>query len=1501
MNDPFDIQRIGDRSYAITFQDSKFKTVIVSIGHGSQSPINENNEFFYNLVSSVATNLFKSVKEHQDFDENIHIGNKDWNVKVIKKSDSILSLISPMIHKQGNDNIVRLEINRTDSYNPITLMIPGYNVLAYQDAIADDKAYAHSINKFNLEKSLERNVRDCEEYADMIPCTRAELNAGVRAKFSFKPYSKDNLAASFFNNPFNLSSTLAFQRYEKEFSGHDDFMAQDCRNCLIIENQELKLVLKSEILLEDKALHQQTVAQYKQLLVVEYGEEKVAYASRMCRLDLDHMISSGEPLTPEHVYRLTVTLNNIETSDIKAFLQKLPAFKNDFLDTWSVLGNEATLLNVIKGMENVHFSASELRGIIHLLRQTDEKMSPQKLMEWLEQFEGQASLELLPPESFNQLTQIFFPTPEDHLKIFTGREIYYPIRGAYTTAERGKLKPWIDQQELLQTFPVIQNTQDWDLYFEKLAFVVCKKHLFHEHPEKGYVTGALIPAPLDKNGEKRWYKVTQAVDNGYGTLCYTLDAACADSSLPQIKVFRSTSSDPYAIMGAKTVRSDINPLGLPGYEGKGRTDYYEDESLKSGTIPIWVGYTHAAKQKMANKKLRPNELQFLFNTLLIATKELHRAEASKASNLSLKEIVQKHMGIINTLYAKGLISESFLKKLQKEYLEAKQKEGVDFYESQKNDAEYFINRLLECQFELGEHDETLQIQLKTELDHLIQDLEQHLLINTVQKEKLEHLNKMHNKIFKHLDMLEEAYQEVFKKRNYKGAYELCEIWVEELEKYAKSIGEDLESKEKKDFAFAGHSLGGGLSQIYTVYHFMEKGRMPCPGHKCSTYDFDGTGVSRADNEKYKEYLSEHSEMLKNCSVNFEVYHQHEAGDPVPHIGTHLGSARDLKDAGNVLMNLTFRAAVFKRNPDAKHPTLANAQTVHATQFLEGKEGEDYKKQEIDPYMLGLMESYETMADLPKNEIQQKGKDLRETVWTFPTPLSPQTEEKIRSHPSLFKLANKMISNWIEHDPTIINHLDPYGNFCADENGLASQRIDFFPSTKPVTSQSNILQSIVEKQFESQFYPGADIKTLMKKLFRLPDDQLEAKAAEFQKKLDSQRANMIALGGEELSIRTSSGQLNAMLLSPKIFIKKLADAGVKQLTIQIGDKTSSAFLFDIEKDDQLQLSNELENLKLHEVGWSTAILAQGQIFGDAEFLNLAKRLSDIQILESKTPSFEAIKKGVIICGGNLSLYEMHHAEAASFLLRGMDVMLFNPPGYGKSKGIPNQASMTEAMIAVYDTFTKKKKLKEEDVLIKALCMSGGYASELAKHHPKMAIWIDQTYSSFASLANMMIESQTEKMMPEALSKTILALIPECCLPSFDVAQNLAHHTGWKCLMYSDRDESIPPSHVLRNLDALDDSKPTKVIQLPGQHAQTWYRLKNIENKEQQTILVKEQVDQFLLRAGFFKPIIMSEKMNQPSPIQEIEEIEDPFIEELHEEIQFLEPKITEKRMVIEEID
>jgi hypothetical protein len=105
---------------------------------------------------------------------------------------------------------------------------------------------------------------------------------------------------------------------------------------------------------------------------------------------------------------------------------------------------------------------------------------------------------------------------------------------------------------------------------------------------------------------------------------------------------------------------------------------------------------------------------------------------------------------------------------------------------------------------------------------------------------------------------------------------------------------------------------------------------------------------------------------------------------------------------------------------------------------------------------------------------------------------------------------------------------------------------------------------------------------------------------------------------------------------------------------------------------------MENMRFFKMGLEKIEVGENLFVGDAEIIKALDKDANPQFSKEGKPDLPKSDKGVLICGGNMSVYEMFASEATSFLLRGMSVMLFNPPGFGESEGIPNEETVTEGI-------------------------------------------------------------------------------------------------------------------------------------------------------------------------------------------------------------------------------
>ncbi|MCB1137092.1 MAG: hypothetical protein KDK78_12555, partial [Chlamydiia bacterium] len=347
-----------------------------------------------------------------------------------------------------------------------------------------------------------------------------------------------------------------------------------------------------------RALNGQTVAAYRDFLVREYGEEAVRVLEYRYFIDLRKMVEQGQPLCPEHIYRFNVGFNNVEVQDLESLLHRLRDLSAVLQDgNWGERSLEFCLRWYDSIADAQHrFSMREVRGLMRVLRQLTglRRLPVYVLQAWIAEIESACTSQklcTLDREHFDQLVRIYWTPAEDWNKIFTGREILHKaIMGFYTTADKDDFKPWLDQHELLQILPQCRDTEDWENFYERLAHVVCKKHMVRAHPDDEWRVGAIIPAPNNLDSQPRWYVVTSVLDDHYGDFHYTLEPATHDSRMPFIQLYRSTASDAYAMNGWSSVEADLSPWTAPGGHNRWIADHHEFPYVKRHTLALWSAY-----------------------------------------------------------------------------------------------------------------------------------------------------------------------------------------------------------------------------------------------------------------------------------------------------------------------------------------------------------------------------------------------------------------------------------------------------------------------------------------------------------------------------------------------------------------------------------------------------------------------------------------------------------------------------------------------------------------------------------------------------------------------------------------------------------------------------------------------------------------------------------------------------------------------------------------------
>lgn len=601
----------------------------------------------------------------------------------------------------------------------------------------------------------------------------------------------------------------------------------------------------------------------------------------------------------------------------------------------------------------------------------------------------------------------------------TQREVYGKIQGAYTIAEGKIHKPWIDDQELLQTFEQLIAAKNWTSYMEIASHIISKKHLAEKLKDESYKVGMLIPAPSfvqQQDEETQYFIVNRCITNGF-IHGYIFEGHGKNSKLPILLLDRSTASSPYALCSERTIMNDFNHFYSPGHMGIHLMEDKVADYLKERTIPVWVGYYELAKQ---SKDDTVKSIEFLKQSLLVLEEE----EQRKNRKLNFREVLQKHDMLLEQLY---LISEKL-------YLpDRRSKEVAKFSRLLTK----FINKYINIHFEdyqVNEDQERADAEQLLELlqatpsileinsewfNEAINDLCDHIIDPQSSKEPIEAVENEASALDELRDELKDLDD---------ADSEKLESILQKFENIAIYRNESLNGKTGYNFLATGHSLGGACIQQKIVQFFVSHNRMPLPGKDLSVAIFDSPGVNREDNIKFKNWGKQHLQLFKEHNVSFKLTYSFEEGDPVPRAGEEfLGATFSNEETKDLKEWLDFEAHVYGRMETSTVLNIARSEYVHDTLFQEGVEGIDYRATKVTPEMLGLLYRRGIYSQgLTYKEAKQLYHEVYSEVFKFPSAFEGILNEEFRKGVGLIgrKFRGMVFKNRSLHTiPNTVNILD----------------------------------------------------------------------------------------------------------------------------------------------------------------------------------------------------------------------------------------------------------------------------------------------------------------------------------------------------------------------------------------------------------------------------------------------------------------------------------------------
>lgn len=1063
----FNLERINDKVYV--FKDKKNKTVSLQVAS------HHSGEFNYNLALKAAKIIFENGTKNTST-QRYRLAKKNWKISKIGKISGFLRFLSKIFdffHPPCDDGVIRYKIS--------------HGFFRRKSMKATRSPEDLKIKK-RIKKEFKNPIERCG-FKHFIKQTNQVITKKTIANYKNKiratePLSKKilNFKQPFFEDPFTKLATVAFQKYEQEFTSKDFFIPDYCHYRIVKVDDKLQLIHQSAHIDIDHS--KKAIKLYKKFLIKNFGKEKIAYIEHLYRFKLDEIPS----LTPEHIYRMNIGLTNLEYQDFDTFLTKLGTIASDInkLKTSKLNISLETYLKMHSSL-----TGREAKGLFKYFNRLKKHSKLSDLKDWLNAIQPiPLTCKDLTTDLFNELLPILQYTDEERDHALTGRKIFGFIKSGYTTAGLGEYKPWVDQHQLTQFYSELVTNSSITSYAEKLAHVVAKIHLAREHPTEGFRVGALIPAPPKNPGEPlRWYKVTSCVSNGYGIFSFTLESACDDDSLPGIKLYRSTASARYALHSQQTVVNDLNNFNAPGYQGIGRTDAYEEKFFKDRTIPIWLGYSLQAEENISSGNLIESAINL---------KKAQRALLSEFNNKykikNLKEIIQSNDFLLNDLerrmhplscvialfgcskFSKKWDYARLFQQLIKSYIlktQVKTKNQIN----EKQDAQNIV-AVLKKIYKL-ESSKSTKIQIKI----MIGELKKNILTDEAKNIRTKARIKFDQDIYKEIKTQRIAVQKALKASKDSIAEENINSLIDIFNQHAEDCGEAIEDKKPGGIDLIGHSLGGACTAAATVRWFKEKNRMPLSGSDCSVYLFDDPGINKKSNRAFLRWGYQHRHLFKLSDVKFGIIRRHEAGDIVVTAGEEgFGVVHSEKEEQRLNKWLRFDAAVLKRHIDSRHFPISLPLTAHETRFLEGtqvntfynrdevlKLRKKWKAKKNHPNQKKALKQIQDILDKPRDyistsytpfvqgifnrqghfkgktaeenrEFKKKFYDLKTRLWNLQRFMDPTTAEQARKSVSLFwTIIRKLLVRGNDTyflDPI---YMDKMGNFAVGEEGVLTKQ------------------------------------------------------------------------------------------------------------------------------------------------------------------------------------------------------------------------------------------------------------------------------------------------------------------------------------------------------------------------------------------------------------------------------------------------------------------------------
>lgn len=293
--------------------------------------------------------------------------------------------------------------------------------------------------------------------------------------------------------------------------------------------------------------------------------------------------------------------------------------------------------------------------------------------------------------------------------------------------------------------------------------------------------------------------------------------------------------------------------------------------------------------------------------------------------------------------------------------------------------------------------------------------------------------------------------------------------------------------------------------------------------------------------------------------------------------------------------------------------------------------------------------------------------------------------------------------------------------------------NYGPEEEKILKQNiiiNFFQTLIARLVKGFLFPASS-RTLDKERYLRTKHQLEA------------------IGGKSVILKTpDSDTLDAMYLKATDFKKNIENYFYLSKSKKTGHNSQDLF-FTLKSDagqleppdEQKQFIEHLKGIKFTTIkekkdGNSLEkIVSYIQSFFFTKSDKTILPLNSLPIDTESVPTIddrESSTPTVIFSGASEVLSGGYKDRAAFFLSRGIDVLMFDYRGHGASTGVPTSNKTKLDFETAYQYLSKKKGIKNEDIIAYGHCQGAGASLDLAARRQGVNAIADRTFSKFRNL-------------------------------------------------------------------------------------------------------------------------------------------------------------------------